>query len=164
METLTLKHAIFSALGQISVPVGVVNRLYPQQNEQNVCSVDWKNFLLNRKNTQWRFVRQNMAETSWPDGGNFNLRLLRQEMLKEYARDDAFGFYALLAQYLQSRRELGELYCKELLLTEELKNCHPEHQSYRRYLTAILLAADEYSSPYAAILLRRGCWFDGGEN
>ena len=164
METLTLKHAIFSALGRISVPTEVINKLYQQHNEHQVCSVDWKNFLLNRNNTQWRFVKQNIADTTWPNSGNFNLRQLRSELLTDYAKDDATGFYGLLAQHLQAPHDQAALHQQEQRLTEELKHRHTEHPSYRRYLTAILLSADEYSSPYAASLLEQTYLFNDNDN
>lgn len=154
METLKLKEAIFLTLGQINIPTQVINRLYTKDLEHQACSIDWKNFLLNRNGTQWKFLKENISAIPWPNHGNFNPLQLRNELLANYASlddDNENNFYLLLFRYLNHDRNIS---LQDVQKAEnELVTIFPVHNlenlALRQYLTTILLTADEYYSPCA---------------
>ncbi len=168
METLALKRTIFSALGHIIIPPLIVNRLYSDKLEHRACSIDWKNFLLNLHGTQWKYLQKNISEVNWPNSGNFNLLHLRNEMISSFAdlNDTENNFYLLLFRYLNHDNSisLADVQSAEQQLISSLPIQNLDNLAMRRYLTAILLTADEYYSPCIEEIIQESIAFFWDKN
>ncbi len=162
METLRLKEAIYTALGSIIIPPCVMNRIFGNNRLMNHAKeIDWKNFIQNKNNFQWRFLSLNSTKITWNGNGNINMPALREELLKEYVEEEnrisGNNFFRLLKNYLShdGMTDPEKLHREEKALILRLLKSSPDSPGCRRYLTIMLLSCDEYTSPWTEQLLEQ---------